>query len=400
MWEEMYIKEPLIWGNCKGDVKELIIEGGWNIVYGNHTNYFMKVYEGYTLTLNNITINGFKSKYGGALAIWKGTVNLNNCNFINNVATRGGAIYNYYGHLTCNNTTFSDNKASQKGQDIYEIKNVEAKLTLNPIHDIVYRDTINITGKLANTEGVAFSNCKVYVNLNGVKKQLITDKTGLFTISMEATKAGLNTLKVDYKGNSKYNATSLTQTFNVTKAPTVINVDNIKTAVYRDNVTVTGIVSNVKGITFSNAKIFVYLNGVKKQVTTDKNGKFKVSFVVKQAGMNTIKVTYAGNSRYNATTIEKTFNSNKRPTVIELNQISSVKVNENIIITGRITDKSNNSFNHLNMFVTVNGKENRVLTEKGIFTYTIPAKIKGVNNITVSYKGNANYESSIVKATV
>jgi predicted outer membrane repeat protein len=98
-----------------------LVGSGQTIQAGGLSRIF-SVYNGSTLSANNLTITGgHSSSYGGAIAVDSGSaLILNNSTVSASTAvTRGGGIYTNGGTVTLTNTTVSGNSATTDGGGIY-----------------------------------------------------------------------------------------------------------------------------------------------------------------------------------------------------------------------------------------------------------------------------------------
>lgn len=71
---------------------------------------------GFTVTIQNLTLQNGKSSHGGAIYNDGGTLTISNCTFNQNTAPDGGALYNDEGNITVNGSKFTGNNAT----DTYE----------------------------------------------------------------------------------------------------------------------------------------------------------------------------------------------------------------------------------------------------------------------------------------
>jgi len=75
---------------------------------------------GELLLQNLVLVNGYE-RYGGAIAIWAGSVVLRNVNLEYNTATaRGGAISNWHGTLRCLEATLESNVSTHDGHAVFQ----------------------------------------------------------------------------------------------------------------------------------------------------------------------------------------------------------------------------------------------------------------------------------------
>ena len=82
-----------------------------------------------------------------------------------------------------------------------------------------------------------------------------TDKTGAFTFTVAASTVGLNNVTLSYGGNTNYNSYTTSTTFNVEKQDIIITYNPITDTKYKDDVTITGKVTDVNGKALYNINI-------------------------------------------------------------------------------------------------------------------------------------------------
>lgn len=128
---EYNITNQIIWGNIKGNVKNLTINGENSTINGNNNKNFIRINTNCSININNLTIKNTKNRYGSAI-FTAGNTNINHLTLENNHATTtnnwgGGAILNT-GHITITNTTFINNTSNSDGGAIYNLlNNIENK---------------------------------------------------------------------------------------------------------------------------------------------------------------------------------------------------------------------------------------------------------------------------------
>src|SRR5690348_11956861 len=100
---------------------DLTIDGQNHITLSGNNGRIFSIPPGYTLSLNNLTVNntGNTGIGDGGPIQNQGTLYIANCNFTNNAnGTNGGVIYNT-GTLSITNTSFSNNASALNGGVIY-----------------------------------------------------------------------------------------------------------------------------------------------------------------------------------------------------------------------------------------------------------------------------------------
>jgi uncharacterized coiled-coil protein SlyX/nitrogen fixation protein FixH len=241
----------------------------------------------------NVYINGKQYKVRtdktGAFTV---TITVNTVGTNNVTLSYGGnAYYNSYE----TSTTFNADK-----QDLI--------ITCDAIEAVAYGDNVTITGKFTDANGKAISNSNVNVYINGKQYKARTDKSGVFTLSVQTKAMGTNNVTLSYGGNDKYNSFETTATFDVVKQDLLITYDSIQDTVCGDNVTISGMFTDINGRAISKSNVNVYINGKQYKARTDTTGAFTLSVATTTVGTNNVTFSYGGNAYYNSYETSTTFN--------------------------------------------------------------------------------------------
>ena len=113
-------------------------------------------------------------------------------------------------------------------------------------------------------------------------------------------------MTVSYAGNTKYKATSTKTTFNVTQKTTKITINKIANTQYTNTAKITGTFQSTNGKPLP-ATLTITINGKKYTTKSDTNGTFIYNYKTNTVGTNNVTVSYAGNTKYKATTAKTTF---------------------------------------------------------------------------------------------
>ena len=317
-----------------------------------------------------------------------------------NVTTKGG-VFEY-------TTTFKELgektvTASYAGNDKYQASdatttfNVEKQdiiITYDTIQDIQYKDNVTITGKVTDVNGKALYNINAIITINGKVYKAKTDKTGAFTFTLAASTVGLNNVTLSYGGNANYNGYETSTTFNVGKQDIVISYDAIADTQYKDNVIITGKVTDVNGKALYNINALITINGKLYKAKTDSTGAFTLTVAATNIGTNNVTIGYGGNANYNSYETSTTFNVDKQNITILYDSIVDTVCGDDVTISGNVADVTGKSLNNINVLIHINGKLYKAKTDStGAYTLTTTATTAGTNNVTISYGGNAYYNS-------
>lgn len=94
----------------------------------------------------------------------------------------------------------------------------------------------------------------------------------------------------------------------------------------------------------------------------------------------------------NPTSANTTYVVVKKDLKISVNAIKDVKFGENVTITGKFTDADGVARANVALKVFINGKSASTRTNsEGVFTLTSKVGVLGINNVTVTHNGGANY---------
>ena len=201
-----------------------------------------------------------------------------------------------------------------------------------------------------------------------------------------------------YAGNGTYLATSKVTTFTVSKKASSLTAVSTSTVYFGNNVSISGkLVSGKTAI--ANAKVVINVNNKNLIVRTDSNGKYKLVTATRILGSNKVKVTYAGNGTYLASSATTNFTVKKKTSKITVNNISTVYVGDTITISGKLT-AANAAVSNAKIFITLNNKNYKVITDSsGNYKKTITITSNGKYNIKVTYAGsNGIYNTSASKS--
>ena len=262
---------------------------------------------------------------------------------------------------------------------------------MDDISDVKYNDDVTIRGKLVDEDGIVISNHNITLIIDKTEVN-VTTTNGIFEHTMTFKELGEKTVTAKYAGNLEYTASEANIKFNVTKQDIVINIDSIQAIKYKDNVTITGKVTDVHGNGLYNINAIIKINGKLYKAKTDKNGSFTFTKSADATGVNNVTVSYAGNTNYNAYATNTTFNVSKQNITITLNKINNTVYKNTVTITGKITDANAFGLYNINVIIKINGNLFKAKTNKnGVFKFSKLANPAGLNNVTVSYAGNAKY---------
>ena len=155
---------------------------------------------------------------------------------------------------------------------------------------------------LTNEYGAPLSGANVMVNVNGVDYALKTNSKGQVKVSIADLDSKDYTATFSYAGNSKYYSAAVT--INAAEGKTTTSISTVYSK--ETNELITTLTNTATGNGIKGAKVVVKINGVKNSLTTDSNGQVKISALELDPNTYTIISSYAGNSKYTATSKTET----------------------------------------------------------------------------------------------
>ena len=144
---------------------EITIAGDAHKIIGNRRTHILGVGDQGSLTLNNLTISGGKSAWGGGLGNLGGTLIIRNSTVSGNNAEEGGAIGNE-GTLVIENSQLADNVATSYGRAIV---NSGGNVTITSSF-LVSNTAGTSGGAISNRDGVVVIQQKSRISDNASKR--------------------------------------------------------------------------------------------------------------------------------------------------------------------------------------------------------------------------------------
>ena len=261
-----------------------------------------------------------------------------------------------------------------------------------PKMNVIAEDSIifgeNLTVKVelpkdANPSWVLMSVGEIYYYVK-------IDDEGVSLWNMTDLEAGIQYIKIGYRGNNKYEAVEVFHTVNVIKANPNLNVF-IKDVNYGENLT---IYATLKGVNNTNltGNVIVTINNKNYSVVVI-NGKGNVSADKLPVGLYNFSATWAGNDNYNGTDISGGFKVNKIDPALVVD-VKDIKVGENATISVNLDSDATG-----NVTITLDNQNYTVAINEGQAIKVIGGLKVGDYNVAVKYDGDNNYNAVNVNAT-
>ena len=393
----------------------------------------------------NCDFTGNSASYGGAM--YNGSANI--CTFKDNTASVEGddtygttiiskvktkiTLQNNDGTLVAKLTNMDTGKGISGAYVVFNINNVnykvktdssgQAKLAVPSLDSGTYRVTATYKGNTkyepssasidisvkANTNllavfnngarevvatltngvtGQVIKNANVRFVVDGVKSTVKTDANGQAKVSVSSLAQGAHAVTVSYDGNSKYNPSTKTISFTISKVMTSISQ-------YYDKATkelVATLINSETGAGIKGATIVFNYNGVKTAMTSDKQGQARL--YIGDPVVESASLSYGGNSKYLGSYGSIKLAIEKISTVIsnfyykETQEVVATLVNRE---TGQAIKGATVVFNF-------NGVKTALKTDK---LGQVKLSVDGLNPdeyyISSSYGGNSKYAGSVAR---
>ena len=279
-----------------------------------------------------------------------------------------------------------ENKNSNDAIFKYEGNNTvvsKEKPKMNVIAEdsIIFGENLTVKVELpkdANPSWVLMSVGEIYYYVK-------IDDEGVSLWNMTGLEAGIQYIKIGYRGNNKYESVEVFHTVNVIKANPNLNVF-IKDVNYGENLTIYATLNGVNNTNLTG-NVIVTINNKNYSVVVI-NGKGNVSADKLPAGLYNFSATWAGNDNYNGTNISGGFKINKIDSTIAIN-VEDIKVGENATIIVNLDSDATG-----NVTITLDNQNYTVAINEGQTIKVIGELKAGTYEVFVKYIGDNNYNSA------
>ena len=335
--------------------------------------------ENVTSSMVNDTVNNEFHVIDGKYLEYNNSENGKNLNDTSNVLYDG------------KNEEFLENKNSNDaifkyGGDNTGVSKEKPKMNVIAEDSIIFGENLTVKVELpkdANPSWVLMSVGEIYYYVK-------IDDEGVSLWNMTDLEAGIQYIKIGYRGNNKYEAVEVFHTVNVIKANPNLNVF-IKDVNYGENLT---IYATLKGVNNTNltGNVIVTINNKNYSVVVI-NGKGNVSADKLPVGLYNFSATWAGNDNYNETDISGGFKVNKIDPALVVD-VKDIKVGENATISVNLDSDATG-----NVTITLDNQNYTVAINEGQAIKVIGGLKVGDYNVAVKYGGDNNYNAVNVNAT-
>lgn len=129
--------------------------------------------------------------------------------------------------------------------------------------------------------------------------------------------------------------------------------------------------------------------------TTNSSGKCNITATIGNLDEVLLDLSVAENSKYNSTSITKSFEVGAMRTNLSISTPSNARVAENFTISGYLTDKEGNPIPQEDIVITWGSQTKTVQTnQQGAYTTSISIGSSGSYNVFAKYAGSNDYKTS------
>ncbi len=413
-----------------GNTQLVIINstGGWNLTYltnrtGNITvNVTYSGDENYTGFSNgtifevlknstNSTINvndvqvGTNATITGQLANFTGISSVNvtvDGNLYENVTVDSSGGNWTVEHLTNHTGTYNvtveytesdtGNFTGFVNSTSFDVLKNSTNSTIDVSGDFKVGENISISGILADEDSDPINNAQITVTVNNETFNVTTNSSGDWSLVYTPLHGGEFLILVNWTGNDNYTGFTNNTSFNITKLTTNSSINLPGTVKFNQSVLISGVLNDENNNSIAGAVLEVIVGNETFNVTTNSSGVWSLNYTPDHSGVFDLSLIYLGDGRYDGFVENKTFNVSKLVSNSSIVIPGNVKLDETIIISGKVYDENNNGLGDIQLNITVDGNFYRVTADSvGFWSLKYKPTRTGQNSVKVVFDGNTGY---------
>ena len=271
----------------------------------------------------------------------------------------------------------------------FDVTRIFTKIVVNPISDLEFGCDAVISGRYVDSRGTNLTYTPLDLVINSRKYIVKTDSHGVFSFIFKAAEIGKNNLTISYPGNNHFMSTKENISFEVTRILTKVLINSIPNVQFSDDLVISGRYIDSKGNNLTYTPLKIMINSKEYTIKTNKNGIFNYTYKTDMPGTNHISISYKGNSKYEGTTENATFNVVAKQTMIIINNI--VQTGNQVKVLGKYMDISGRNLTFTPLTINVDNNIKTVKTNAyGEFVYEYKP-LSSFNKLVISYSGNKRY---------
>ncbi|WP_288652914.1 carboxypeptidase regulatory-like domain-containing protein, partial [uncultured Methanosphaera sp.] len=280
------------------------------------------------------------------------------------------------------------------------VEKIGSKISVDEIDNVDPNSEINITGKLSvdYNLNVGIPDATVHITIDGQTYTTTTDENGNYIKTITTPDASKTyTVSVEYKGSELYDECDDSINLYV-KTKSTIDVETpIIITVVNNDITIKGTLKDINGNPIRDVTIVMTIEDLINTTKTNSTGGYTFIYTATKVDNNIpVDIKFIGDNYYAPSSTQATLTVEKLNSTLIIDNIENVKINASVVITGKVTNNTNNPITDANVCVTVNNESKNVTTgTDGTFRveFTAPSTAK-TYTVTAKYEGSEIYNGS------
>ena len=279
------------------------------------------------------------------------------------------------------------------------VEKIGSKISVDEIDNVDPNSEINITGKLSvdYNVNVGIPDATVHITIDGQTYTTTTDENGNYIKTITTPDASKTyTVSVEYKGSELYDECDDSINLYV-KTKSTIDVETPIITVVNNNITIKGTLKDINGNPIRDVTIVMTIEDLINTTKTNSTGGYTFIYTATKVDNNIpVDIKFIGDNYYAPSSTQATLTVEKLNSTLIIDNIENVKINASVVITGKVTNNTNNPITDANVCVTVNNESKNVTTgTDGTFRveFTAPSTAK-TYTVTAKYEGSEIYNGS------
>ena len=244
-----------------------------------------------------------------------------------------------------------------------------------------------------NATGKAIKSATVRFTIGDEKQTVKTDANGQAIVSVANLELGTYTATVSYNGNIKYNPSSTTVDFTITKIITCISIcyDG------ETNELVATLINAETGSRIKGGNVVFNLEGTKTAIKTDKQGQARLAVSGVDLDNFHAAISYGGNSKYLKSTASIDIVAGKIPTIVS----NAYNMETQEAVATLTNNQTGQPIKGATVVFNINGVKTALKTDKlGQVKISVADLDLGQNSISSSYGGNSKYSKTTANINI
>lgn len=261
-----------------------------------------------------------------------------------------------------------------------------------------YIKGVDFSVGVVDENGDPISNIVLFLTINGVVYNSTTDANGHAIFKLNPA-AGIYNVVVSFNGDEVYGPKSVESSIAVAPSATKI-VAKTSVSVYLTAVK-SGSYYNIalkdaNGKALANKKVSINFNGKTKTYTTNSSGVIKFKLSASKVGTYTLKMKFAGDNNFKASSLNAKIKITKQPTKLTAAKKTFKAKSKVKSYTVTLKDNKGKPIKKVKVTIKVKGKTYKAVTNsKGKATFKITKLTKkGSYTSVVKFAGNGYYSAS------